>query len=182
MNFQEVKKPNLNHLSSSLRKKISNFPLKTILKSEIKKTDKEKKIKSVSDIDMKKRTRKLRLFFKTPNIFDGRKVWEGLLSPVQNQGKCGSCWAFSSTSTLSDRFNIQSLGKLNIVLSASRLILCDMSGLEDFTNLSLEDRKDLCRTIGLSSNIPTLYCLSSVLIPFLNSLKILFKSIFNFSL
>ena len=152
MNFQEVKKPNLNHLSSSLRKKISNFPLKTILKSEIKKTDKEKKIKSVSDIDMKKRTRKLRLFFKTPNIFDGRKVWEGLLSPVQNQGKCGSCWAFSSTSTLSDRFNIQSLGKLNIVLSASRLILCDMSGLEDFTNLSLEDRKDLCRTIGLSSN------------------------------
>lgn len=66
----------------------------------------------------------------TPLEFDGRIHWKGLLSPVKNQGSCGSCWAFSSTSVLADKFNIQSLGQYNLDLSPSRLILCDLEGKE----------------------------------------------------
>jgi hypothetical protein len=63
-----------------------------------------------------------------PDTFDGRVVWNGLISPVMDQGQCGSCWAFASTSTLADRFNIQSMGLLNIQLSPAKLILCDFFG------------------------------------------------------
>lgn len=59
-----------------------------------------------------------------PDEFDGRKVWHGLLSPVTNQGLCGSCWAFATTSVLADRFNIQTMGLMNVRLSPTRLILC----------------------------------------------------------
>jgi hypothetical protein len=67
---------------------------------------------------------------KAPNEFDGRKVWAGALTPVMNQGTCGSCWAFVSTSVLADRFNIQSMGLMHVQLSASKLILCDWQGNE----------------------------------------------------
>ena len=65
-----------------------------------------------------------------PKNFDGREVWKGLITPVRNQGRCGSCWAFASTSTLADRFNIQSVGKMHVVLSPAKLILCDFMGKE----------------------------------------------------
>lgn len=65
-----------------------------------------------------------------PRGFDGRKVWKGLLSPIENQGKCGSCWAFASTSCLADKFAIHSLGKLKVHLSGARLIICDWRGKE----------------------------------------------------
>jgi hypothetical protein len=65
-----------------------------------------------------------------PDSFDGREVWKGLLSPVKNQGSCGSCWAFASSSTLADRFNIQSKGQLHINLSPAKMILCDFQGKE----------------------------------------------------
>jgi len=68
--------------------------------------------------------------FPVPDSFDGRVVWKGLLTPVRNQGKCGSCWAFASTSTLADRFNIQSVGQMHVDLSPAKLILCDFMGKE----------------------------------------------------
>lgn len=65
-----------------------------------------------------------------PDSFDGRIAWKGLLTPVRNQGKCGSCWAFASTSTLADRFNIQSVGQMHVELSPAKMILCDFMGAE----------------------------------------------------
>lgn len=59
-----------------------------------------------------------------PKNFDGREIWKDFLTPVYNQGTCGSCWAFASTSVLSDRFNIQTKGELNIELSSTKLIIC----------------------------------------------------------
>lgn len=64
---------------------------------------------------------------KIPETFDGRKAWEGCLTPPLNQGNCGSCWAFSAASCLSDKFNIQSMGQLNIQLSPTRILLCSLA-------------------------------------------------------
>jgi hypothetical protein len=65
-----------------------------------------------------------------PDSFDGRKVWKGLITPVMDQGTCGSCWAFASTATLADRFNVQSMGLMHVQLSPVKLILCDFQGRE----------------------------------------------------
>jgi hypothetical protein len=68
--------------------------------------------------------------------FDGISVWEELLTPVRDQGSCGSCWAFATTSTLANRFNIQSMGLMDVSLSAAKLILCDWRG-EGLINILL---------------------------------------------
>lgn len=59
-----------------------------------------------------------------PNSFDGSVVWKDYLSSVRNQGRCGSCWAFASSSVLADRFNIQSKGVMNVELSPTKMIVC----------------------------------------------------------
>jgi hypothetical protein len=78
-----------------------------------------------------------------PYEFDGRKVWAGLLTPVMNQGSCGSCWAFASSSTLSDRFNIQSVGLMYVQLSPTKLLLCDWKGEELNRNPEKDNLKHL---------------------------------------
>jgi hypothetical protein len=65
-----------------------------------------------------------------PDSFDPREIWNGLITPVRNQGRCGSCWAFATTSCLADRFNIQSLGMMNVELSPTKMVLCDYKGKE----------------------------------------------------
>lgn len=78
-----------------------------------------------------------------PKNFDGRKVWADYLTPVMNQGDCGSCWAFASVSTLADKFNIQSLGKMKIKLSPVRLILCNIQGQElekDISHITMAEK------------------------------------------
>lgn len=107
--------------TSMLNERIKENPTYTILRNDSNEIKKEYdssptyNVKYISDL---------------PEEFDGRKVWDGLLSPVLNQGNCGSCWAFASVSTLADRFNIQSLGLYNIRLSPTRLILCNYQGKE----------------------------------------------------
>lgn len=65
-----------------------------------------------------------------PNEFDGRKTWGRWINPVIDQGSCGACWACASSAVLSERFNIQTLGKMDVILSATRLAMCNFGGKE----------------------------------------------------
>jgi len=110
-----------NKLPQKLQADILSRPTQTILRNENKVLNQEF-------------IRVLRYFprrkIDIPDEFDGRKAWEGLLTPVMDQGTCGSCWAFASTSVLAERFNIQSMGLLRVQLSPAKLILCDWQGRE----------------------------------------------------
>lgn len=114
-------------LTADIKLKIEKRPLNTLLRDSNSKTNQDY-------IDLlyhkEKTSRPPRTFFKAPETFDGRMVWEGLLTPAKNQGTCGSCWAFSSASALADRFNIQSMGLMNVDLSPTKMILCDFQGHE----------------------------------------------------
>lgn len=108
-------------LSASLQAEISSRPTQTILRQDDKKLD--------QDFVKAKIVHTLRHIL-LPEDFDGRIAWKGLLNPAMNQGSCGSCWAFASTGMLGDRFNIQSMGIMNVQLSPTKLILCDWQGKE----------------------------------------------------
>ena len=98
-------------LTDELIKKIKANPTNTILQDE-------------NTEDLYRICKKKPNIINIPKNFDGRKQWNGLLTPVYNQGLCGSCWAYASTSVLADRFNIQTKGELKIELSPTKLIIC----------------------------------------------------------
>lgn len=107
------------NLSDTLQAKIKSRPTKTYLVDSSKEIQEQfEKTSKIWNIPNKA----------VPEQFDGRVTWKGLLGKVQNQGSCGSCWAFASTTMLAQRFNIQSRGLMNIMLSPTKLILCDWSG------------------------------------------------------
>ncbi len=107
----------MSKLTFELQQKITANPTYTILKDE------DEFLKSHKNICV--RNAGFEIKKKLPTEFDGKKVWSNFLSPVKNQGNCGSCWAFATTSVLADKFNIQSNGKYNINLSPVKLILCN---------------------------------------------------------
>lgn len=96
-----------------------------------------------------------------PISFNGKEVWEGLITTPYNQGTCGSCWSFASVSCLSDRFNIQSVGRYNIRLSPVKMLICnwgqgdEISVLENTKGDLLFDEKlnkDKISNVGCSGN------------------------------
>jgi len=59
-----------------------------------------------------------------PDSFDARTQWKGLIHPIRDQQRCGSCWAFAASEVLSDRFAIATK-KASPVLSPQDLVSCD---------------------------------------------------------
>lgn len=60
---------------------------------------------------------------KIPELLDYRK--KNAVTPVKNQGKCGSCWAFSTVGALESKYAIKN-GKLEI-FSEQKLVDCSGS-------------------------------------------------------
>jgi len=61
-----------------------------------------------------------------PASFDARTQWKGLIHPIRDQQRCGSCWAFSASEVLSDRVAIATK-KASPVLSPEDMVSCDKS-------------------------------------------------------
>jgi len=60
-----------------------------------------------------------------PEEFYGNIVWEQYLSPIQNQGACGSCWSQATVGMLTDRFSIFSLNQVHRTLSSYQPLICE---------------------------------------------------------
>lgn len=132
-------------------------PVQTFLRSE----------SSEADAQWLQYTSPIKLEIDVPDNFNGKELWKDLLSPVIDQGKCGSCWAFSSASCLADRFNIHSEGKIHVQLSAARMVICNWQNdkfanalqfniTEDIKNAA-ENRKVGCYGNSLSNAWSYLY-------------------------
>jgi len=65
-----------------------------------------------------------------PNNFDWGSA--GVVTPVYNQGQCGSCWAFSATETIESYFAVG--GGALTQLSMEQIVDCDTSGQDQGCN------------------------------------------------
>jgi len=65
-----------------------------------------------------------RLMAPNPTNYDWGSA--GVITPVYNQGQCGSCWAFSATETIESYFAIQ--GGALTHLSMEQIVDCDTAG------------------------------------------------------
>ncbi|CAG2178500.1 unnamed protein product, partial [Oppiella nova] len=65
-----------------------------------------------------------------PESFDSRQQWPECrsLKVIRDQGACGSCWAVSTVSAISDRICIASKGKQQVEISVEDLLSCTHIG------------------------------------------------------
>jgi cathepsin B len=87
-----------------------------------------------------------------PDQFEGKTIWKEFLSDVVDQKECGSCWAFAAVTSLADRFNIHSKGKLHLNLSPVPIVLCDTHGAAN-----PEPLKNLEESVQLFESVQKLY-------------------------
>ena len=62
---------------------------------------------------------------KMPENFNPITIWGEFLSPVQDQGDCGACWAVASAKTLTDRYSLLTVGAFADILSPYQMIMCE---------------------------------------------------------
>ena len=62
---------------------------------------------------------------KAPKAVPASYEWNslGMVSPVKNQGSCGSCWTFSTVGALESHWNILGKGR-NVTFSEQQLVDC----------------------------------------------------------
>jgi len=91
-----------------------------------------------------------------PISYDLRQLYPKSLSinNILNQGDCGSCWAFGTSESLSDRLYIASNGSIDVQLSPQILVSCDWEG-NDGCNGGVPQ---LAWTYMEMSGLPTLEC------------------------
>ncbi|KHJ83587.1 hypothetical protein OESDEN_16713 [Oesophagostomum dentatum] len=61
-----------------------------------------------------------------PTSFDARVKWPACTSikTIRDQSACGSCWAVSGASAMSDRLCVQSNGKIKKFVSDADILAC----------------------------------------------------------
>ena len=60
-----------------------------------------------------------------PEKFSWREERPSCLGEIQDQGECGSCWAFTSAGLLSDRLCIHTNGAIDVRLSPQEMVNCN---------------------------------------------------------
>ena len=88
------------------------------------------------------------------DTFDPREMWKEFLTPIQNQGECGACYAYSATAALADRFALLTLGQVKVDLNPLAAAVCMLVSKDaDKTSImALSDMKDVFES---SSNLQT---------------------------
>jgi len=127
----------LNDRQKEIILEVSKHPTSTDVRSTSKNTE---------DAYLALPTRPVRQVFDLPDTFSGRAQWGPLLSEPMDQGRCGACWAFSTCAVLGDRFSILSRGRLRVVLSAAKMLICNLGTREydiDPQSQSLEEIEDI---------------------------------------
>ncbi|GBP24934.1 Uncharacterized peptidase C1-like protein F26E4.3 [Eumeta japonica] len=101
-----------------------------------------------------------------PTNFDAREQWPSFVSPVRDQGWCGSDWAVSLATVLADRFAIQSKGELQDELSAQTLLSCNSRGQQGCTGGHIDVAWQFSTRYGLVSEECLPYDINAKACPF----------------
>jgi hypothetical protein len=94
----------------------------------------KKQFKSVNKLSKTFRSIRFKSDIQLPKQFNGPEIWKDYLTPINDQGICGNCWAHSSSAVLADRFAILSLGKIKFIPSPYDMTICS----SDFQNVDIQ--------------------------------------------
>lgn len=103
-----------------------------------------------------------------PQTFDARDKWPGRISPPLNQRACGSCWAFATSTSASDRVRIVSNGsQLMKTICYQNLNPAAANGIENVTTIDTLSPYHLAACLDCTkmsqSGVPRLVALAQFL-------------------